>query len=140
MEMNGEVVQRWGAGQASTDVRVSGRIGLVHAAALRSASGLRTTRLRTGAPPPFDTYIPDEFMMQTLAMNGKVRRHTLSGGNQRMILWTPGSPNPDTLTSAPSRRPAAHLPLCAEVRRGHRFDILDVLDQRLRADQLPPVA
>ena len=42
------------------------------------------------------TYVPDEFLMQTLGMNGPFAP-TITGDNRREIVWT-GGPHPSTLT------------------------------------------
>lgn len=42
-------------------------------------------------------FIPDELLMQTLAMNGPFRG-TVTGDPRRMIRWTPGARHPETLT------------------------------------------
>ncbi|HEY8266724.1 MAG TPA: beta-1,6-N-acetylglucosaminyltransferase [Steroidobacteraceae bacterium] len=82
-------------------------------------------------------FIPDEFLMQTLAMNGRFA-DTLAGGNLRLILWPPGSAHPETLTMRHRDdllRSAAHY--------ARKFDedvdaaILDVLAQRLPASSAP---
>ncbi|MEO8484800.1 MAG: beta-1,6-N-acetylglucosaminyltransferase [Betaproteobacteria bacterium] len=76
------------------------------------------------------TYIADEFLMQTLGMNGPFAE-TLTGDNRREILWVGGS-HPVTLTMQHSDR-LLHSP----AHFARKFDedvdarILDVLARRI---------
>lgn len=85
------------------------------------------------------TYVPDEFLMQTLGMNGPFA-DTLTGDNLREILWG-GGPNPVTLTIEHRERL-----LASRAHFARKFDdevdgaILDLLDARLAGasvDQAP---
>lgn len=79
-------------------------------------------------------FVPDEFLMQTLAMNGPFAG-TVTGANRRLILWTRGSRHPETLTM----RDRDAL-LRSDAHYARKFDedvdpdILDVLASRLRVD------
>ena len=83
------------------------------------------------------TYVPDEFLMQTLAMNGPFAE-TLVASNRREIVWNGGA-HPETLTMQHRDR---LLTSSADFAR--KFDedvdagILDVLAGRLRAERRPP--
>ena len=77
-----------------------------------------------------DAFIPDEFLIQTLAMNGPFAG-TLAGDNKRFVQWSTGSAHPDILTMQ-HRDALLHAP----AHYARKFDedvdpgILDVLAQR----------
>jgi len=135
VEMNGRAVRTTVPADFPADVRIewkgSGWFTLTRAFCEWIAHDPFAQRCATALRYAF---IPDEFLMQTLAMNGAFA-DTVAADNRRLIRFTPGSAHPDTLTMRERddllRTPAHYA---------RKFDedvdpaILDALEGRLRGD------